>query len=78
LNFSLLLWGYLVIFTKVLPMYHSWIHPLHLLSPSSIPGIVSTGFIFPFFHTGVHDISTIFTLSLCPPPNGYQLSRQDQ
>jgi hypothetical protein len=42
-----------VAFTKVLPMYqiyHTWIHPLHHshLSPTPIPGTVSTGIIFPF------------------------------
>jgi hypothetical protein len=25
----LLFWGYIVTFTKVLTLYHSWIHPLH-------------------------------------------------
>jgi hypothetical protein len=47
-------WGYIVAFTKVpkiYQIYHTWIHPLHH-SPLSyhplIPGIVSTGFIFPF------------------------------
>jgi hypothetical protein len=47
----LLYWGYIVTFIKVLTIYHSWLHLLHhsLLSPPSpIPGIVSTGLIFPF------------------------------
>jgi hypothetical protein len=47
----LLYWGYIVTFTKVLTIHHSWIHPLHhspLSPPSLIPRIVSTGLIFPF------------------------------
>jgi hypothetical protein len=68
----LLYLGYIVTFTKVLTIYHSWIHPLHRspLSPPPIPGIVSAGLIF-HFHIWVHNIPTIFTsytLSLYPPP----------
>jgi hypothetical protein len=49
--FSLLYCRYIVIFTKVLTIFHTWIHPLRH-SPSShpapLPGIVWTGIIFPF------------------------------
>jgi hypothetical protein len=42
--------GTLLLFTKVLTIYHSWIHPLHhsplSLSPPN-PGIVSPYLIFP-------------------------------
>jgi hypothetical protein len=44
-------WGYTVAFTKVLKIYHTWIHRLHsspLFPPPPIHGIVSTGIIFPF------------------------------
>jgi hypothetical protein len=44
-------WGYIVTFTKVLTIYHSWIHPLNhspLSPPPPIPVIASTGFIFSF------------------------------
>jgi hypothetical protein len=36
--------------TKVLTVYHSWIHPsiIILYLPFLSPGIVSTGLIFPF------------------------------
>jgi hypothetical protein len=34
---KLLCWGYIVTFTKVLTMYHSWIHPLHHSSLSPLP-----------------------------------------
>jgi hypothetical protein len=36
-----LYWEYIVTFTKVLTIYHNWIHPLHHspLSPLPIPGI---------------------------------------
>jgi hypothetical protein len=47
----LLYWGHIVTFTKVLTIYHSWIHPLHhspLFPPPPIPGIVSKGLTFPF------------------------------
>jgi hypothetical protein len=45
---------YIVTFTKVLTLYHSWIHPLHHspLSASLIPGIVSACLIFPFTYMG--------------------------
>jgi hypothetical protein len=64
--------GYIVMFTKVLRIYQSWIHPLHH-SPSLpllIPGIVSTGLIFSFTY--------MYTQYLChihpPSPSPYILS----
>jgi hypothetical protein len=39
-------WRYIVTFTKVLTLYHCWIHPSIILL---IPGIVSTGLIFSIF-----------------------------
>jgi hypothetical protein len=51
-----------VTFTKVLTIYCSLIHPLHLLYlPSPISEIISAGLIFFHLHTCVHNISTIFT-----------------
>jgi hypothetical protein len=47
----LLCWGYIVAFTKIFTIYHTWIHPLHnspLSPPPLILGIVLTGLIFPF------------------------------
>jgi hypothetical protein len=72
----LLCWGHNVTVTKVLIIYHSWIQPLHHspLSPSPpIPGIVSTGLIFPLANEHVCIIflscssSYIFSLYLPPP-----------
>jgi hypothetical protein len=56
--------GYIVIVTKVLTIYHSWIHPsIILLYPASpIPGVVSTGFIFPFSY-----VSTWYFHHIQPP-----------
>jgi hypothetical protein len=47
----LLHWGYILTLTKVLSLYHSWIHPsiILLYLPSPIPGIVSTGPIFSIY-----------------------------
>jgi hypothetical protein len=72
--------GYNVTFTKVLAIYHSWIHPLYhspVNSPPAIPGIVATGLIFPFtcmytwyFHH-VHLLQAFFVSSplwLYQPP----------
>jgi hypothetical protein len=59
-------WGYIVPFIEFLTIYwiyHNWIHPLpwSFVSPFPIPRVVSTG---------VHSISTIFTL-LSPFPSTY-------
>jgi hypothetical protein len=59
------------LWTKVLTIYHTWIHPFIILlyPPSPILGIVS---IFSF-HTWMYNISTIFTFLhpfpyVLPPP----------
>jgi hypothetical protein len=61
-------WGCIVTFTKILTIYHSWIHALHHspLSPSSTPEIVShfSAFIHQCIKFLLHSAS--FTLSLCP------------
>jgi hypothetical protein len=73
----LLHWGYIVTFTKVLTIYHSWIHSSTILLylPPSILRIVSTGLIFPFSYmsalysttfTLLHPISSL--LPLAPTP----------
>jgi hypothetical protein len=68
--FLLLYWGYIVAFTKVLTIYqlhHTGIYPLHY-SPfptCTIPGIVSTGLIFPIIN-----MYTMETFSLSSNRNG--------
>jgi hypothetical protein len=60
----LLYWRHIVTFTKILTIYHSWIHPPPLFSFISlhpIAGIVTTGLIFPFSYS--------YTLSLYPHPS---------
>jgi hypothetical protein len=49
--------GDIVTFTKVLTIYHSWIHPppFSFILPPPIPGIVSAQLIF-HFHSWVHNI----------------------
>jgi hypothetical protein len=78
-----LYWGYLVTFTKVLTIYHSWIHLLHhspFLETIPIPGIVSIGLIFFIF---IHEYIIFslylpsYTLPLYPlPSHWYQLSER--
>jgi hypothetical protein len=46
-----------VSFTKVLTPFTILFH-----TPSPIPGIVSTNIIYPFVHTYVHNICSIFTV----------------
>jgi hypothetical protein len=61
----LLYWGYIVTFTKVLTICHSWIHPLHhspLSSLPTIPGIVSADLTFPFTY-----MSTEYFHHIYPP-----------
>jgi hypothetical protein len=55
-------------FTKVLTIYHSWIHFLHCSpsSPSPIPGIVSKDLIFPIY-------KYVYVIFLPYPPS-YTLS----
>jgi hypothetical protein len=72
--------GYTVAFTKVLTIYeifHIWIHPLHH-SPClpSIPGIVSTGIIFPLINICTQYLYYIHspTPSAFPPPTGIKSS----
>jgi hypothetical protein len=59
-----LYWGYIVTFTEVLTIYHSCIHLyIILLYPSCpIPGIVSTGLIFPFIYICRHYLYHIHPL----------------
>jgi hypothetical protein len=72
--FKLLCSGYIVAFTKVLSIYQiysAWIHRLHhspLSSLSSIPGIVSTSFIFPFILMCTQYLHYIHSF----PPHPYQ------
>jgi hypothetical protein len=68
----LLYWEYNVTFTKVLTIYHSWIHLsiIPLYSPSTILRIVSTGLIFPFSYMSTlyfHHIHSPTPFSLCLP-----------
>jgi hypothetical protein len=65
----LLFWVYIVTFTKVLTIYHSWIHPLHhspLFSLFPIPGTVSTHLIFPFSDMSTWYLHHIHLLSPFP------------
>jgi hypothetical protein len=53
---SFLYEGYIVIFTKDPTIYHRWFHPLHYSPfnrPPIIPGIVSTGLIYPFSYMNI-------------------------
>jgi hypothetical protein len=67
---------YIVVFTKILTIYHSWIHPLYQspLSSSSSTGIVSPGIIFPFINMCTQSLHYIHPPKpiphLCPPPTG--------
>jgi hypothetical protein len=60
----LLYWEYIVTFTKIVAIYHSWIHLLHYsplsLPPPPTPGIVSTDFIFTssYMSTYFHHIQS--------------------
>jgi hypothetical protein len=59
---------YSVTFTKILAIYCSWIHSaLHhspLSLPAPIPGVISTGLIFPFTYICTQDFQPSYTLSL--------------
>jgi hypothetical protein len=85
IDFLMFCWvGVHVAFTKLLTIYHTWIHPLHHF-PSfpapPIPGIVSTDNIFPFtymctqYFYHIHP-PTLFP-HLLPPPTGTNPPRQD-
>jgi hypothetical protein len=65
-------WGYIVPFTKVLVIYHNWIHPSIILPYLLSPFLEQFQQVsFFHFHTWAHNIPTTFTsytLSLYPPP----------
>jgi hypothetical protein len=75
--------GYIVTFTKVLAIYHSWINPLHHspLSSFPMPGIVSVGLIFSIY-IYVYTVFALYspsnTLSLYSLPSyWYQFPRKN-
>jgi hypothetical protein len=60
----LLYWEYIVTFTKVLIVYHSWIHPPIILLYPPPHSWSSLDRSLLHFHARVHDPSTTFTLLL--------------
>jgi hypothetical protein len=83
--FLLLYWGYIVAFTKVLTMYHSWIHSFHHSPLSPLPSFLTQNKINrSYFSIYIH-VYTVFapyspshTPSPHPlPSHWYQSLRQD-
>jgi hypothetical protein len=66
----LFFWGYIVTFTKVLTIHHSWIHPLHHSHLSYLPNSHFSIFIHEYLIFTVHSAS--YTLSLYPSTHCYQ------
>jgi hypothetical protein len=69
-----LCWGYIVTFTKVLTIYNSCIHSVHLspLFPSPIPRIVLTVLIFPFIYMYTQYWHHIHPFLISSPSHWYQ------
>jgi hypothetical protein len=63
-----------VTLTKVLTIYHSWIHPLSSFSFLPLPGILSTGLIFPYSYMSTYCFDYIHPPTpfpcISPPPTG--------